>query len=88
MASTSTSEPLYAATHADASVLAVRVPALSDFLLTAPAADQLAWLHRLHVAVDGVLQRVPATKVVMSGGLREGVDGPGMAAIATSDYGR
>ena len=71
MASSSTSpppaEPLYAATHADASVLAVRVPALSDFLLTAPAADQLAWLHRLHVAVDAVLQRVPATKVVMSG---------------------
>jgi len=54
---------------------------MTDFLLTAAAADQLAWLHALHVAVDDVLRRVPATKVIMSGegwwrGGGGGIDAP------------
>ena len=40
---------LYSAVHSDASVLACRAPALGDWLLRAPAAEQLAYLHAMHV---------------------------------------
>ena len=58
---------LYSAVHSDASVLACRAPALGDWLLRAPAAEQLAYLHGMHVEIDGLLRRIRATKVSMTG---------------------
>lgn len=58
---------LYSAVHSDASVLACRAPALGDWLLRAPAAEQLAYLHAMHVEIDGLLRRIRATKVSMGG---------------------
>lgn len=58
---------LYSAVHSDASVLACRAPALGDWLLRAPAAEQLAYLHAMHVEIDGLLRRIRATKVSMTG---------------------
>ena len=58
---------LYSAVHSDASVLACRAPALGDWLLRAPAAEQLAYLHVMHVEIDGLLRRIRATKVSMTG---------------------
>ena len=40
---------------------------LQAFLLEAPAPAQLAWLHQLNVRIDAVLERVPATKVALTG---------------------
>ena len=39
----------------------------TKFLL--PANQQLLWLHDLHVLIDGILRRIPAMKVDLSGGL-------------------
>lgn len=64
---TATTTLLYSAVHSDASVLACRAPALGDWLLRAPAAEQLAYLHSMHVEIDGLLRRIRATKVSMSG---------------------
>lgn len=64
---TATTTLLYSAIHSDASVLACRAPALGDWLLRAPAAEQLAYLHAMHVEIDGLLRRIRATKVSMTG---------------------
>ena len=64
---TATTTLLYSAVHSDASVLACRAPALGDWLLRAPAAEQLAYLHAMHVEFDGLLRRIRATKVSMTG---------------------
>jgi hypothetical protein len=40
---------------------------LQRWLLHAPADAQLAWLHQLNVRIDAVLERVPATKVALTG---------------------
>ena len=66
-AAATTTTLLYSAVHSDASVLACRAPALGDWLLRAPAAEQLAYLHAMHVEIDGLLRRIRATKVSMTG---------------------
>ena len=38
----------------------------TKFLL--PANQQLLWLHDLHVFINGILRRIPAMKVDLSGG--------------------
>ena len=41
---------------------------LDDTKFLLPANQQLLWLHDLHVLIDGILKRIPAMKVDLSGG--------------------